>query len=180
LKTPDKMTAQTRFRVPRKSLSLDDARNLISATCDSYSRLPALIALVGRDRLSLTDCRILLGEFWSICDNIGAHQQTVSMLLPMRGPCLEMMDTTERAALGALPDVVTVYRGCDADRNPDGLSWSLDRKTAARFPFQLRYRAASPVLVTGTVARADILALKFDRNEREVISRQAARRALSR
>lgn len=52
----------------------------------------------------------------------------------------------------------------------DGLSWSLDREIASKFPFLNRYRVAKPVLITATVSKSKILALKLDRGEREVIT----------
>jgi hypothetical protein len=44
---------------------------------------------------------------------------------------------------------------------------------AARFPFYWRYHAADPVLVTATVPRDRIIALKLERHEREVITKGA-------
>jgi hypothetical protein len=41
-------------------------------------------------------------------------------------------DRQDGEALDALPDVITVFRGCSRDRI-NGLSWSLDRETARSF-----------------------------------------------
>lgn len=65
-----------------------------------------------------------------------------------------------------------VYRGADRGVNEEGLCWSLHRSVAERFPFAryLRYRAERPVLVTATVRKAHIIAVKFDREEAEVLT----------
>lgn len=54
-------------------------------------------------------------------------------------------------------------------------AWSLSREVAARFPLLNRYRQARPLLVTGTVPRHRILAVKLERNEAEIITFAACR-----
>ena len=41
-----------------------------------------------------------------------------------------MMTETEILVLAKLPEIVTVYRGADFQRNVFGLSWSLDEPMA--------------------------------------------------
>lgn len=53
--------------------------------------------------------------------------------------------------------------------NQDGLSWTLNREIAISFPFLNRYRTDQPMLLTATVSRDRIAALKLDRDEQEVI-----------
>lgn len=62
-----------------------------------------------------------------------------------------------------------MYRGC-YKTNKRGFSWSLEREVAARSPFLYRYRQDDQaLLVRATVAKRDIVALKHDREEAEVI-----------
>jgi hypothetical protein len=84
-----------------------------------------------------------------------------------------MMTEAERAALAALPETVTIYRGADHGVNEAGFCWSIDRHVAERFPFYLRYRAQRPVLVTATLKRTNVTALKLDREEAEIITKLA-------
>lgn len=57
----------------------------------------------------------------------------------------------------ALPDQVTVYRGCYWD-NTEGLAWSLDRQTAEAFVAGKRaQRDKSPLLARGTVSAMDCI-----------------------
>ena len=109
----------------------------------------------------------MIGEHWPDFDNVSQHAFELSMNIPS-GNIPEMMDVGERKALAALPDVVTIYRGCDR-ASTDGLCWTLDKSIAERFLQFDRYRRADPVIVTATVHRADITAIKLGRNEQEVI-----------
>lgn len=160
----------------RPVLTLEDARKILT-WCNSYSRLPELVYLASRSAQgrgpSRAEFLTLFGELWSVCDNLGRGLEILTVILP-DGAAPEMMTADERAALAALPETVTVYRGADRGVNEHGLSWSLDRAVAARFPFLMRYRAARPVLLTATVRRDLIVAVKLDRQEVEVITKHAA------
>lgn len=160
----------------RPVLTLDDAREILTWR-DSYSRLRELVYLASRSAQgrgpSRAEMLTLFGECWSVCDNLGRGLEILKVILP-DGAAPEMMTADERAALAALPEIVTVYRGADRGVNEDGLSWSLDRAVAARFPFLMRYRARRPVLLTATVRRDLIVAVKLDRQEAEVITKHAA------
>lgn len=92
------------------------------------------------------------------------------------------MDEGERAVVAALPEPVTVYRGCGDETHKSGLSWTLDRERAVWFAHNaaIGWGAARaglapvaglrPLLVTGEVARGDVLAYLNGRGEREIIS----------
>lgn len=159
---------------PRRSdpIGLLEAGDLVGLHCNSYTRLATIFKLHTRRGLSRADTLILLGQEWSMCDDISQHRDLLRLLLPATTEPI-MMEEHERAALAALPALVTIYRGADRGVNEDGLCWSLDRAVAVRFPFLNRYRAADPVLVTATVERERIIALKLDRNEAEVITTHA-------
>lgn len=163
------------LRAEHRDLSIAEARERLKFS-NSYSRLPDLIELAWQ--VDWADWLTLLGEEWSCCDNIA---QCVDVLLeetPLADVVEQpaalrhwLMTEAERAALAALPEVVTLWRGCYR-HNKWGLSWSLDREVAARFPFTHRYRheGEQALLVKATVRRDDILALKLGRNEAEVIA----------
>jgi hypothetical protein len=80
-----------------------------------------------------------------------------------------MMTLDEQAAYMALPERVTIYRGCSA-RRLTGASWSLDPDVARGFPTLSGYCVSDPVLITARVHKDNILALKLDRQEQEVIT----------
>lgn len=160
-------------------LSLEEGRKILFQ-CDSYSRLPTLIGMSPISQMEYHDWYTLLGEFWSVCDNIGLYRKELRFYMflgctPNTVP--EMMNDKERAALAALPERVTIYRGC-GPLNIIGACWSLDKDTAARFPLLNRYKQNESLLVTATVRRDRIVALKLDRDEREVITFSARRQAV--
>ena len=135
--------------------------------CNSYNRLEAIFNLYGRMRFS--SWLRVLGENWTICDNISQFSMELRMALDGSGTIYELMTRTERRRFDQLPDVVTIYRGC-GEHNQDGLSWSLDKAVAEKFPFMMRYQAKHPLLVTATVEKEDIIALKTGASESEVIT----------
>ncbi len=147
------------------SLSRDELHQA-ALLANSYTRLPNLIdcyRTCDRD-----DCLRVLGDIWTVCDNIGEHKADLRCILPRSAEPL-MMTPEELAELEALPDPLTVSRGADRGVNERGLSWSLDRDVAARFPFLNRYGARNPVLVTASVGKRSVTALKNCREERELI-----------
>jgi len=63
--------------------------------------------------------------------------------------------------------------GVAATPHKAGFSWTTERRVAERFPFLLRYRRhgeGPPLLLQGEVARDDVLFVKLDRNEHEVVA----------
>ena len=142
---------------------------------DSYSRLEIVLSL--HSRMQNNDWFRLLGEMWSICDNIASHRLSLRNLIGTKGPVREMMDEAEETAYDLLPETITVFRGCGA-HNMIGASWTTDRSVAERFPFQRRYRTKDPFLVTGRVKKKNILAVKLDREEYEIITFSARRVAV--
>lgn len=154
--------------------TIEQARNRLFLRC-SYSRLDELLYLFRE--MSYADWLAVCGEAWSCCDNIGAARLLLRQLLPAHGPVAPMMDTPECMAWDALPERLTIYRGCGPS-NMLGASWSLNRDTAARFPFLNRYRQPKPLLVTATVKKSHVLAIKLDRKESEIIAFSAHRIAV--
>jgi hypothetical protein len=146
-------------------VSLDAAAEAMMLT-NSYTRMTALHDLFFQ--MEREQWLRLLGDWWSICDDIGRHRSWLRIALPRLGPVRELMTPEEQAAWDALPQTVTIYRGARSLKL--GVSWSLDRDVAAHFPFDLRYRlGGDPVLITARVRKRDILAIKLDRQEFEAI-----------
>lgn len=151
-----------------KPMSLERAKRLLKYH-DSFSRLEAII---GFDwMMNRRSWLRLLGEYWTISDNLYVWDEWLRELLPKRTTLL-MMNQQERAAWQEIPATVTVYRGC-SEINMMGLSWSLCPKIAAKFPTLMRYAPPTgqqPLLLTGQVAKSRITAIKLDRDEQEIIA----------
>jgi len=140
---------------------------------NSYGRLPVLLNLA-----PTTGCGeelwktwfSVLGDQWTTCDNIGVHKASLyRLMVKHRDRWPDIMTSAERAILVALPDTVTLFRGC-GPKNKLGLSWSLSREVAERFPFSSRYRTTGPRILTARVPKKRIVGIKTDRSEDEVIA----------
>lgn len=89
-----------------------------------------------------------------------------------------MMDEEEQQFFDALPDVVTIYRGCHInelnyfdedprDESCPGISWTTDRGVAEFFAF--RYETEYRVVVSLVVKKSSIVTFINERNEYECI-----------
>lgn len=123
-------------------------------------------------KLTYEDWLILLGDQWTRCDRgISLFQPELQKALPHRGPVRLMMTDDENAAYDALPEVVTIYRGCDANTaSLPGISWSLNKDVANLHPFLSRFQAEKPTVLTACVPKHWILAIKLGRREEEIIT----------
>lgn len=161
-----------------RELTFEEADGILHRDCNSYTRLSSLIAM--QFEVDSNDWLRLLGEWWTSCDDISERARDEEDFSLWQSPFewlaerpLDlrhlMMTQEELAALEALPPVLTIFRGCYAI-NKRGLSWSLDRSVAEGFPFKHRYtQEGQPLLVRAEVARDDVLMLKLDREEQEIV-----------
>jgi hypothetical protein len=151
------------------TLTLDEGRR-IEMMSNSYTRFANVIMLWPKMRRE--HWWTLLGEAWTCCDNISRYTCSRYGINPLDGAERAdldlMMDAEERRAFAALPEEITVYRGCYKN-NKKGLSWTLRREIAERFPTLMRYRQRGlPLLLIGTAHRSRCV-LKLGRNEDEII-----------
>ena len=140
---------------------------------DSFSRADVLLdhcPTYRNGRVVGTGWFKVLGEHWSSLDSIGfVREEFRKILLLASGAQLQaMMTMEERQAWRELPDEIEAWRGCEA-QDDDGLSFSLCKDTAAKFPFLHRYKARSPTLITATIPKRKAV-LKLDRKESEIIA----------
>lgn len=80
------------------------------------------------------------------------------------------MAVVDRAMYDALPETnIRVYRGQDRDAQR-GLSWTLDVSIARRFAHGHRgIKNRHPIVLTASIAKADIAFAVADRREPEVV-----------
>jgi hypothetical protein len=111
----------------------------------------------------------VLSAIWLDTESLSSDQEAwLDMLEADRsGRALYFMDEVDWAHWHDLPDIVTVYRGYNADEgNPNGLSWTLNRDTAVWFAKRF-YKEG--VLLTAVVPKGVIIASLLGRGEYEVI-----------
>ena len=168
--TPSIPAAATAVPAPATIETLYAEAQRAACFAGSYSRMEVIASYF--PRLPRLEWYRLLGEQWSVCDDISAWKVFLIPLLgrAQREELNAMMDAREREALAALPTKFTVYRGCYAC-NRRGLSWSTNRAIAETFPSLNRYRRRGdrPLLITGSVAKRQAV-LKLDRDESEIIA----------
>lgn len=79
-----------------------------------------------------------------------------------------VMGAKDRRTFEALPETLTLYRGCFSPDDVDAYSWTLDRDKAEWFARRKRWNG-SPVVAKVEIHRSAALAYFSDRNESEVV-----------
>jgi hypothetical protein len=111
-------------------------------------------------------------ENWCICDGLWPLRQimlsTLRRRVAQRSP-IEFLSLADRDFYDALPDRVTVLRGCSR-RRVRGLAWTTDRVRAEFFARGGRLgRQPDPVIACAEIAKADIFFVSTGRDESEVV-----------
>lgn len=97
----------------------------------------------------------LLGEQWSAFSHLRWHAQFLRDQLrrATEEDLLAMMTTHEAQLRDALPKHFIIYRGC-FHQNVEGLSWCIDRRVAAQYPYTPElWIEEPPLLATAEVRR---------------------------
>lgn len=172
--SPEESLQQLLARFKKElSSNLDKARKWIWTNLGSHEKMDAVMYLRFATDMTFRDWLKLLGEVWTCCDNIGLYQDQIleELYEHLDNPLTvisELMDSEEITTFEALPEIITIYRGC-GPLNKTGFSWTLNRDLAAQFPFNRRYETDQPTLLTATISKHRAAALKLDRNEQEII-----------
>jgi hypothetical protein len=123
-------------------------------------------------RRKLTDREYwdLVGMVWTDSDNIWQWGNLTRQLMGSQRPGRQyIMDEEERAALAAMPDTLTIYRGLTSRGTRKGWSWTLDRAKAGWFAKRLAQEGDEPIVLTGTVSKAHVIAYFTGRGEEEIV-----------
>jgi hypothetical protein len=147
--------------------SLEAASEYGYRYANSYTRMDEILKF--RNKLTRPDWLALIGEGWACCDNLINYYGVLRRILQTTGPLRAMMKPQENAAYDALPEKITIYRGC-GQANMMGMSWTVDKAVANSFPYTNRYKVPDPLLVTSTVFKRKVLAFKKGRDEDEIIT----------
>jgi hypothetical protein len=128
-------------------------------------RVEAFIKIA--EKLSDTDYWKLLSAVWIDTENQYAYLKEWKKLLASKRPNRHyMMDEEDDNILRSLPDLVTIYRGCQKGINENGLSWSLDKAKAEFFANRFGKKG---IILERTISKNDIVAVLTGRGESEVI-----------
>jgi hypothetical protein len=119
----------------------------------------------------------VLGELWTMIENpsqLAGIARWVQVFGCRRPGREHLMMENERAALAALPESVTIYRGVQPPRPPSrkvvylGLAWTVKRDVAVE-KFARRNGRKDGILLTASVRKDCILAHFLSRDEYEVV-----------
>lgn len=128
-----------------------EAAKQCTLLCSSEQRLERLIRAVA-DQPPKVFWPVWLGD-WSNIDFTAEYHHLLPWLFKSKGSALPYLSLEAKGRYDELPEVVTVYRGCDK-RLIRGVSWSTDGAVAGYFATGGRYgRPREPVIVTGIVKK---------------------------
>ena len=156
-----------------RQMSFEKLYELLILSTDGSNRLEHLLHPFYRRNLSDDELFAILRDEWVWFHNISDNVEDLQEVFPLYGPVRAMMTPEENAAYDALPDILTVHRGCDAGWL-EGLSWGLNKKVANWFAFYPLTQAEEPTLLTARVEKKFIMAIKLGRGEEEIITSCAA------
>jgi len=137
--------------------------------CHSYNRMGEVVSLY--DERPPDVWWKVLGYEWGTCDDIYCYTDWLS---PRFKRCsrlrLNMMSKEDRAVYHTLPDTLTIHRGCYAE-NAYGMSWTLDKDLATKFPALNRYyrHGEQPLVLTRTIPKRECV-YHNSRDEQEIIT----------
>ncbi len=118
-------------------------------------------------------------EFWSLAasvwidsENIWQHDRLWRAIFRQPRPSHEaFMDPEDREAFDALPETLTVARGCIVGLNEHGLSWTTDAETAKWFANRFADHKGTPTVRMRTIQKSEVFAYLGGRGESEIILR---------
>jgi hypothetical protein len=114
----------------------------------------------------------LVGETWRDSENIHQNRGLWRRIWQAQEPGREhAMTGDDRAALAGLHEKATVWRGTGHRQSIRGLAWTTDRDRGVWFARRFSSLGRPALLATGTVRRADVLAM-FLEPESEIVCRR--------
>jgi len=130
--------------------------------------------------IKLAKVNLIDGEYWNIAGWLWTDTENQwqylsewqDVLSSERGQKECFMNKKENEFLKSMPDEVEIYRGCFEGINDEGLSWTLDKSIAEMFSQHRNFKRKDDwesIILSQTVSKEDIFAVKLGRKESEVI-----------
>ena len=134
-------------------------------------RLTFLSFLSREKILSKKECGNLLARQWTLIENLShdanVKKETVLGWI-LAADKAALMSVEERRVYAALPEIVTIYRGCRTAAAVKGMSWTLSEEKARWFA--ARFSGEDGGLVyQAKVKKGDVIAYLSERDEEEIV-----------
>lgn len=110
----------------------------------------------------------LVGDVWTDSENTWQNLDVWEEIFSNPNARM-MMNAEERERFEALPEMITIYRGCWRGVNESGLSWSLSRERAEWFSKRMAGEDEQPIVLEKTICKNDVIALIDRRGEEEIL-----------
>lgn len=122
--------------------------------------------------LSEKDLAELFADAWVSSENPNQDANcSLSYLVKMFRKCNKryLMQEKDYEVYQSLPNTFTIYRGVSVNRNPNGLSWTQNLKTAKWFAHRFDTIEEKGYIQTAIAKKEDVLAYFNTRNEDEIV-----------
>lgn len=122
--------------------------------------------------LSEKDLAELFADAWVSSENPNQDANCpIPYLIKMFKKCDKqyLMQEKDYKVYQSLPDTFTIYRGVAVNRNPNGLSWTQNLKTAKWFAHRFDTIKDKGYIQTAIAKKEDVLAYFNTRNEDEIV-----------
>jgi len=144
--------------------------DLLSIVRKSY-RLSYLYFLQKENTLTRRECGNLLGEQWMLIENlsIDTNVRKVTVLSWIKAADKkEIMNKDELCVFRSLPDIVTVYRGCQTAKAVKGISWTLSEEKARWFARRFTIKEGG-FTYRAQICKEDVICYFAGRGEQEIV-----------
>lgn len=148
-------------------------RNAFVYLHERHYRIQALHHIIGSGWLhDPANYWPLVASVWTDSENIWQNLQLWRQLWSRHATNRhEAMDDNERAALEALPETITIFRGVRDPSHFKGLSWTTDEAKAHWFAnrFSSPNNGLTPRVIRGRIHKRHVLAHFLNRGESEIV-----------
>lgn len=162
------------FRIKQQEMAKCLAQKKYGTILSLYERPYRLEVLWGlRSKMSKRKFAEEFAWVWMDSENIWQNKPLIDAIIQHLGKkhLRFVMTPEERNTLRHLGSELRVFRGC-MEHNREGISWTLDEKVAHKL--YRRFRNKTYIVRCGYVLKENVLFLKEDRDESEIVVRDSS------
>lgn len=121
--------------------------------------------------ISEKECGNLAAEYWSIIEFPSRDSVNKETILEWMSAADKdkLMNNDDLKVYNSLPEVLTVYRGCENIDGLNGMSWTLSEDIAQFFANRYFKRSQNGTIYQAKINKTDVICYINDREEQEII-----------